>query len=150
MILNLRPGAHPMDNSLTFRGFLYRFLAALALVLVTFNPTGWSFVHWIRATLPRFEPLQALAGLILVTGWGFFGHATLRSIGTLGLLIGAAFFAALVWLLISWGWLSLADQNALVWISLLMITFLLSVGVSWSHVRRRVSGQADVDDVDQR
>ena len=75
-------------------------------------------------------------------------HAAL--VGLTAGLVGAAFFAALVWLLISWGWLSLADQNALVWISLLMITFLLSVGVSWSHVRRRVSGQADVDDVDQR
>ena len=107
-------------------------------------------LNWLKATLPQVVPLQALAGLALLIGWAFFVHSTVRSIGTLGVLAGAAFFAALVWLLVSWGWLSLADHRALVWIGLLMVSFLLSIGLSWSHVRRRVAGQADVDDIDQR
>jgi len=27
---------------------------------------------------------------------------------------------------------------------------ILAIGLSWSHVRRRLSGQTDVDDVDER
>lgn len=138
-----------MAISITLKGFIYRLAAALALVMLTFNPTGWSFVHWMRTTWPRVEPLQALAGLALLIGWAFFGHSTLRSIGKLGVLTGAAFFSALVWLLVSWGWLSLADHQALVWIGLVMVSFLLTIGLSWSHVRRHVAGQADVDDIDQ-
>ncbi len=28
--------------------FLWRLVAALALVLVTFNPSGHSYIHWIK------------------------------------------------------------------------------------------------------
>ena len=150
MIGGLETDRQSMETSLTFKGFVYRLVAATALVLLTFNPSGWSFVHWVRSTMPQIVPLQALAGVALLVGWAFFGHSTLRSIGTLGVLAGIAFFAALVWLLISWGWLSLTDHHALVWIGLIMVSFLLTVGLSWSHVRRRVAGQADVDDLDQR
>lgn len=139
-----------MAISITLTGFVSRLAAALALVLLTFNPTGWSFVHWMQATWPHVEPLQALAGVALLIGWAFFGRSTLRSIGKLGLLAGAAFFSALVWLLVSWGWLSLADHHVLVWIGLIMVSFLLTIGLSWSHVRRRIAGQSDVDDIDQR
>jgi hypothetical protein len=138
-----------MDTQLTLKGFGYRLVAAVALVLLTFNPLGWSFLHWLVRTWPQIGPPQALAGLALIIGWGFFVHATLRSIGFIGVLLGAAFFAALVWLFISWGWLSLSDRHALAWGALGMIAFVLAVGVSWSHLRRRISGQADVDDVDQ-
>jgi len=31
----------------------------------------------------------------------------------------------------------------------LVIVGVLTAGVSWSHVRRRLSGQYDIDDVDQ-
>jgi Family of unknown function (DUF6524) len=138
-----------MESQLTVKGFAYRLVAATALVLLTFNPSGWSYAHWLNANLRQISPPHALAGLALIVGWAFFVHSTLRSIGTPGLLVGAAFFAALVWLFVSWGWLSLADHNAITWVALAMISLLLAIGVSWSHLRRRVAGQTDVDDVDQ-
>ncbi|MEO0995380.1 MAG: DUF6524 family protein [Pseudomonadota bacterium] len=27
--------------------FALRVVAAIAIVLITYNPTGWSFVHWV-------------------------------------------------------------------------------------------------------
>jgi hypothetical protein len=35
------------------------------------------------------------------------------------------------------------------WIVLFATSGILAVGMSWSHVRRRLSGQVDTDDVDQ-
>ena len=35
------------------------------------------------------------------------------------------------------------------WIGLLALSIVLGVGLSWSHVRRHLSGQADMDDVDE-
>jgi hypothetical protein len=36
-----------------------------------------------------------------------------------------------------------------VWLALFALSFVLGIGLSWSHVRRALSGQADMDDVDQ-
>jgi hypothetical protein len=139
----------PMEQ-LTLRGFLLRLAAAMALVAITYNPSGHSFVHWLRATLPTVSPVQALLGLVLIGGWGLFGHATWRSLGTAGLVLGAAIATVLIWLLVSWGWLSLKNDAALSWAILLAIAVLLAVGVSWSHVRRRLTGQTDVEEVERR
>lgn len=136
-------------ETLTASGFLARLLAALVLVIATFNPSGLSYVHWIRDGFPELTPAKAIAGIALLIGWGMFVHATRRSIGGTGVLLIAALFAALVWLLVSWGWLSLERTRALVWVGLVMVSFILAVGMSWSLVRRRLSGQADVDDVDE-
>ena len=133
-----------------FGGLISRFLASLLLVLATYNPTGLSYVHWLAAVFPHVQPLQAVAGLALLAAWLFFVHSTWRSLGTLGLALGFAFFAALIWLLVSWGWLSLANRGAMTWVVLVIVACVLTVGLSWALVQAKVSGQAVVDEVDRR
>jgi hypothetical protein len=48
---------------------------------------------------------------------------------------------------ISRGWLDVGNRSAMAWIVLLVLV--LGVGMSWSHIRKRLSGQASVDRVDQ-
>ncbi len=138
-----------MDR-LTLRGFLLRFLTAALLVALTWNPTASSYAHWIAATFPKVEPLQAIAGLLLLGGWGFFAHATWRSLGTFGVLLAAGLCAALVWLLVSWGWIRLDAHGVVGWLADAMLAVLLAIGVSWSLVERRVTGQVVVDEGDRR
>jgi Family of unknown function (DUF6524) len=137
-------------GGLTPGGFLVRLAAAAAVVFCTFNPTGHSYAHWVAPSLPRIEPLQAVAGLGLLIGWILHLRATIRSLGILGVVVAAAFMAALVWLFISWRWIDMERSDTVAWVVLSVVTVLLAVGVSWSHVRRRVTGQADVTDVDPR
>jgi hypothetical protein len=137
-------------EQLTLRGFLLRLAAAAGLVALSYNPTGHSYVHWAAGTFPKLDPPQAIAGLCLIGAWGFFAHATWRSLGTAGIVLGTALGAAVVWLLASWGWLSLKDAGVISWVVLAMLAVLLAVGVSWSHIRRRITGQTDVDEVDRR
>jgi hypothetical protein len=134
----------------TTKGFLLRWLLALALVLLTFNPSGYSYYHWLAARLPEVTPVVAFCGLLLLIGWIVFIGATLRSIGSIGIVLAAALFAALLWLLVSQGWLDLHNTRALVWIALVVLSLILAVGMSWSHVNRRLTGQTDVDPVDGR
>ena len=131
-------------------GFLLRLLAAIVLVLCTFNPTGYSYVHWVASIFPHVTPAQAIAGIVLLVGWIVYLTATMRSIGVLGVAIGVAFFAAVVWLIVSWGWLDLHNAKAMTWVSLFVSAVILAIGMSWSHIRRRLSGQADVDEVEQK
>lgn len=140
----------PRPESLSARGFLLRLAVAVALVAMTYNPTGHSYVHWVAGGFPSVTPLEAIAGLILLGAWGFFLHATWRSLGTAGILFATAFTAAIIWLLVSWHWFSLNDTGVISWLALASLAILLAIGVSWSHIRRRVTGQTDVDEVDRR
>jgi len=148
-------------GGLTGRGLALRFLGALALVYATFNPTGYSFYHW--ALQPLFKrgadpaashsatrggpaALKVLIGLLLFTAWLVFLQATKRSIGLMGAFLAFAISASLIWLLISWHVFS-AGGTTLVHIGLIVLSLILAVGMSWSHVTKRLTGQQDTDTV---
>lgn len=128
--------------------FLLRLLFAAVLVFGTWNPTDYSYVSWIFDDGFRFEPLIAIVGLILLIGWIIYLRATLLSMGWLGIILGAALFAAIAWLFVDLGWLHLESPGAVSWLVLVLLSVLLAVGMSWSHLRRRITGQVDVDDVE--
>ncbi|MCW8901383.1 MAG: DUF6524 family protein [Gammaproteobacteria bacterium] len=134
---------------LTVQGFLIRFLFALLLVLLTYNPGGYSYIHWLKDSFSNFTPLLAISGISLIIGWVIYLRATLRSLGLIGLILAGLFFAAIIWLFIDWGWLSLNNVNAVSWVILILFSAVLAVGISWSHIRRKISGQVDADDVDE-
>ncbi len=135
-------------EKLTFAGFLLRAAFALALVLLTYNPSGYSYAHMLQAGFPAVTPLEAVLGVVLLIGWFVFLRATLSSIGPLGMVLALALFAALIWLIVSWGWVKLSNTGAIVWISLVVLALILAVGMSWSYLYRRWSGQATVEDAD--
>ena len=54
----------------------------------------------------------------------------------------------LVWLFVDIGWLNLKDVGVMSWVVLVIVSLLLAVGMSWSHIRRRLTGQVDTDDVE--
>lgn len=130
-------------------GIALRFLFALILVLCTYNPSGYSWFHWMKSVFPSITPVIALSGIALLIGWTMYVRATLRSLGPVGLVLASGLFACLLWLLIDWGLLSLNNVSALAWVILIILSGLLATGMCWSHIRRRVSGQVDADDVDE-
>jgi Family of unknown function (DUF6524) len=130
-------------------GFLTRWVVALALVMVTFNPTSWSYLNWLLADWPGDNlPLKALVGVVLLIAFVIFLRSTWRAIGLIGLVLAGLFFAALLWVLIFYGWLDPTEPNLMTWVILVIIATVLATGLSWSHIRRRMSGQVDVDRVD--
>jgi uncharacterized membrane protein YozB (DUF420 family) len=137
-------------KNFTFTGFLLRLVAALILVFLTFNPSGYSYVHWVASVFPKINAQQAVAGIVLLIGWIIFVVATLRSIGRVGMLLIAVLFAALTWLMMSLGWLSLQNKQAIGWIALVALSVTLAVGVSWSFINRSLTGQVDVDTTDHK
>lgn len=131
---------------LTASGIALRFVFALLLVLLTYNPSGWSYVHWIR---DHFEltPYVVGAGLLLLIGWGIYVKATLNSLGFIGIVASAAVLGTLLWLLIYWGVLSTSNFTAMQWVIEILLSALLALGMCWSHFTRRMSGQQDVDEL---
>ena len=130
----------------TFTSFLWRFVFSLALVLLTYNPSGYSWVHWLISDTPLVY--KVATGLILAIGWVIFLRATWNSLGQVGTVLACAFFAVIIWLLVQWNLVSLNSGATIQWVGLLVLSGVLAVGMSWSHVRRRLSGQYDTDEIE--
>jgi hypothetical protein len=132
-----------MTPGISLGGVGVRIVLALALVLLTFNPTGYSFFHWVTAP-PGLTALKAVAGVVLLIGWVMCLRATAISLGWLGVLLGAALLASLVWLLIELKMIDTVDGSVLTWIALVMVGILLGIGLSWSLIRARLIGHVEV------
>jgi len=130
-------------------GFLIRWMCALALLAATFNPTEYNYVQWVRSYGGMNMSIAVLAGLLLLVGYIIYLRATLRSIGALGMMLILALVGAALWVLVDLGVLRLDNPSFNVWLGLVALSFVLAIGLSWSIVRRALSGQADVDDVDE-
>ena len=130
-------------------GFALRWLIAFVLVAVTFNPTPWNYTRWAMANHNEQLPLVVLAGLILLVIYVVYLRATLRSIGGFGMTMVLAITAAGLWVLHDYGLLTLRDSLQMVWLAIVALSLVLGIGLSWSHVRRRLSGQSDMDDVSE-
>lgn len=129
--------------------FVLRWLAAFGLLAATFNPTQWNYAKWVQANFNDHMPMAVLLGLILLVGYIIYLRATLRSIGAFGMFLVLAIVGALLWVLYDYGILRLDNQALNVWLGLIALSTVLGIGLSWSIVRRRLTGQADIDDVDE-
>ena len=128
--------------------FLIRLLIAALLVFASYNPSGYSWYHWLVKIDFEVNPMAILAGVVLLIGWVIFLRATLRSLGAVGTMLTVALFGVIVWALIFYGWLSLENIKAVQYVVLMVVSALLATGMSWSHIRRRMTGQLDVDDIE--
>jgi hypothetical protein len=130
-------------------GFVTRVIGALVLVLLTYNPSGHSAWHWITEAISQsaFGPGDLILVAVLLIGWAVFWVASWRALGVLGVVLVAVLIGALVWLLVDIGWINTESDSALTWVMLVAVAVLLGVGVSWSHFWRRMTGQYNVEDV---
>ncbi len=124
-----------------------RFLFTLGLVFVTYNPTGYSFFHWISDIGAGPASLKAVVALTLVMIYYAILRVVLAAFRRSGLIMGglAAFLFATELANIvarwrsqpSWHFYFLLGQ----YVALCGIAIVLSLGVSWSHLIERLTGQ---------
>jgi hypothetical protein len=133
------------SGNITAGGVALRIGLAVALVLATLNPTRWNYLRWATESIEEFGPEKLIAGLLLAAAWVLYVRAAMQSIGFVGAALIAGIVAALVWLAVDRGWLDPGNTSALMWIALVSFGLILGVGLSWSHFRRRITGQVDVE-----
>jgi hypothetical protein len=133
-------------NNFTFVSFLLRFLFAIALVFLTYNPSDYSWVSWLSSDVPMVY--KVAGGVVLLIGWVMFLRATWRSLGAIGTFLALAFFGVMIWLFVEWGFFSLDNAAVIQWVVLFVLAAVLAIGMSWSHVRRKLSGQYDTDEIE--
>ena len=130
-------------------GFLLRWVFAFGLLAATYNPTEYNYAVWVLEYGRDNLSIAVLFGLLLIIGYIIYLRATLRSIGTFGMALVLALFGAILWVLYDLGLLNVDNRSLNTWLGLFALSLVLGIGLSWSLVRRRLSGQADVDDSDE-
>ena len=126
-----------------FAKLLIRWIAALILVFITYNPTSLNFVRWAMEHYTDNLSMVVLLALILSIAYVVFIRATLQSIGGIGIALITALIAALLWVLYDNALLDPANSTLMTWVGLIALSFILGIGLSWSIVRRQISGQVD-------
>ena len=86
--------------------------------------------------------------VLLVIGWVILLRATFNLLGAIGLVLGTALLGTLVWLLFDFGVLTGSSVSFYAWVSEVCLGALLALGLCWSLVWRRLTGQVDIDDFD--
>lgn len=121
------------------KGVALRFAGVLALVLLTYNPEGWSWSHWVLGDGWSLTPPKAVTGILLTMGWVFVFVSSWRSLGFIGTGLAGALAVALLWWLVSSAQASLG-LRAITYLALVAIAGVLTAGMSWSRLRRRFGG----------
>lgn len=129
--------------------FLARWALSMFIVFATYNATGHSYYHWLTGASVDDWPLKIFVGLTLLTVFGVYAIAVWRSMGPIGVSASAAAFTALIWTMVDYGFLDLNNPNAVSTVVLSLLATVLAFGISWSHIRTRLSGQVDSKDVNQ-
>jgi hypothetical protein len=129
---------------------LLRVVAPLVIVLVTYNPSGYSFYTWFSNALAGdgLTGIHFLTLVVLVICWSILLIATWKSLDAYGVVLICALLGAIVWVLIDWGLLNADSSNAVAWIVLVCAAIVLAVGLSWAIVWRRITGQYAVDEIE--
>jgi len=138
-----------LNSNFGLDSFFVRFAFAIIVVFASYNPEGVSYYHWVAETFPTFTLLKAFIGVVLLICWVILIRATLGSLGFIGIILATAFFGLAIWLIIDVIGLSADNLRVISYLIEIMLASVLSIGVSWSHVRRRISGQVDTDELDR-
>jgi len=138
-----------MTSKFGWDSFIIRFILATVIVFATYNPEGMSYYDWIKDEFPTFTVYKGFVGVILIIGWIILLRATIGSLGAIGIILAIAFFGLLIWLLFDVFNIPTDNVRVVTYIVQVMIICVLSIGVSWSHIRRRISGQVDTDEIER-
>jgi len=124
-----------------------RFLFSLALVLATYNPTGYSFYHWITDFGEGLLSLRVIVALTLAMIYYMLFRVVFAAFRRSGMIVGGlagVLFATELARVVagrqsqhSWHFYFLLGQ----YVTLCTVAIMLSLGVSWSHLMERLTGQ---------
>lgn len=124
-------------------GVFSRTLLVMLLVYGTYNPSGYSYYHWIFQVSDGRTASKLCVGIVLLLGFIICINATIRSLGRLLLTPGIALIASLIWMMSSWGWIDLSDPMQRTIVIEGSVVAILAAGLPFSQLRFRLTGQKD-------
>jgi len=134
---------HPVLTEI--EGLFLRWIAATGLVFATYNPSEFCYVHWAQNSTMDNAPYVIFVGLILAVGFAIFFRAIRHSLGLVGLALVLALLGSGIWSLTHLGLIDFGNHSTRVYVVLISLATTMAIGLDWSILRRRISGQVDVE-----
>jgi hypothetical protein len=131
-------------QGISWFGVMVRVVLAVLLVLVTFNPSGTSVYHWLSTPPLDITALKAFLVVALLVAWVVCLRTAYVALGALGLVLGCLLVGTFVWLLFDVHLLHSSGREMPVWLGLIVFGVVLGLGLSWSLIRARTTGQIEV------
>lgn len=131
-------------NSFGIKAFFTRFMYLFVLVLITYNPSNYSIIHWMQTEL---TPLSIGSGIILIILWSVVLWFVYLGSGFIGLFMGSTIISLLLWMAKDIGLIHFENALFNVILAEISLSLLFTLGLSWAHIRRRISGQLSTDDI---
>lgn len=124
----------------TWASFVIRWLAVSTLVFATYNPSGYSYLHWLGTWQSELVALKIAVGLIIIGLFWLLVFATWLVLRLTGLLM---LFATVLSLAVAAWQLGVipTTSSSLQYLLLGAIATYLTIGVSYAHMRYRLTGQ---------
>ena len=120
-----------------------RWLMSASVVFSAYNPSGYSYYHWVTQT-EGFSPLQVLAGLAIFISALAIARMAFLSVGYIGSAIIAALVMMAIVFCVGLDFIEMEDVEITTYTVQFWISFVLAVGTGWSFIQRRISGERDV------
>ncbi len=123
--------------------FVVRWLLSMLIVFATYNPTGFSYYHWIFGDVPGDWAAKTLIGCFLLIIYGVFGMCTWRSMGPYGIATATLSLTVLVWMIQDYGLINLNQTHTVSAVTCSLIATVMAFGVTVSHIKTRLYGQTE-------
>lgn len=125
--------------------FAVRWVCAFVLVAGTYNTSSVNLLTWLsdEETAGDMIPFKIIVVMLFALGYVIYLRATFQSIGRVGIVMALVTFGAIFWLLSDMGAMNFMDVDVVVWTSIFVMSTIMTIGLSWSFIRRILSGQID-------
>lgn len=127
--------------------YLIRFVCIYALLLATYNPTGYSYADWLVESDFRYFPVKLLVGFALFLVYRYIYAMAYRALLTGGFRLAYLFFASGAVALYSQG-LMPENLNIIIVLVEASIAAVLAAGLSlvplWQHISGQVTATPEV------
>nr|WP_282189153.1 DUF6524 family protein [Azospirillum sp. SYSU D00513] len=125
-----------------------RWALSCAAVLGSYNPYTFSYYRWVTE-VDGFASLKMFVGLVLLVLHLVCLVASVRSLGLVGVGLMTALLGSGAWVLADNSLLNIEDPSVFGLTLLTLLSTVYGFGISWSHIRNRLSGQVDSNDITQ-
>jgi len=115
-----------------------RFVALLALVVLTWNPDGRSFVHWVTDLEDGITATKAFVAVVFTIAWVVAFVSSWKSLGVIPTGLLAALVGTGLWALADWTGATISARG-ISYLVLVAIAFVLATAISWREARGALS-----------
>lgn len=130
-----------MSGGFQFQHFLVRLALTVALIFSTYNPSGLSAYHWIKADIYDDTMLKVLIVIFLIIVYAFVARVVYSMIEVPGLVVGAIMVVLTILEIRHQIGAGAAGSDATQLIALSTVSVYLAGMLSFPHVVGRLTGQ---------